>query len=685
MAAARDPRASARGLLGRGPILLPAAVASGVLLFLAVKDAGYEDIPVTWQYCSLFLAALLLVSALVVPRAGGPPRLVTAAAGLLAAYAAWSFLSIAWAGQTSDAWDGANRTLLYVVIFCLFAFWPLGRRGAALLLGATILSIGAIASIALLKVAAADADGIDELFVGGRLAWPVSYPNGGVVLWFMAFWPAVVLAARREVHPLLRGLFAAVAIVFAGAALFAQSRGWLFALPIVAVVFLAVTPGRVRVAWTLLGIGAAALVIARPVLDVLDAFGARQDLGGDIDTAVTRVFGAALVAGFLQAALAYADRHMRVKPGTARRTGQAMTVTALVVVLVGAGMFVTRVGDPVSWVDARWEEFKGGPQPDPDAGARFTQTLGSNRYDFWRVAWNGFEDKPLTGVGADNFRHDYLRERRSGEEAYYPHSMVIRTFSQTGLVGAVLLFGAIGCALASALRAIHRRPGLPAAVAAGAGTGFVYFLVHSAVDWFWELPALGGLGFALLGIAAGLENRRALHPRVRASRDPLVRSPATIGVATVAAAALLVAFVPTLLADRATKRARDTFNDNPARAAEALDLLDRAAGLRPGSVVPRLYQAQIVVALGRPELAGDYYRDALERDPRDVYAHTALAAIDSAAGRRVDAVRHATIATRLSPRDPTARRVLERLRAGRRVTIYGVNKDYGRRAENRSR
>jgi predicted Zn-dependent protease len=143
--------------------------------------------------------------------------------------------------------------------------------------------------------------------------------------------------------------------------------------------------------------------------------------------------------------------------------------------------------------------------------------------------------------------------------------------------------------------------------------------------------------------------------------------------------------VPPVLGDLATKRARDTFNENPAKAGEALDLLDTAARLRRGSDVPRLYQAQIVVALGHPELAGPYYRDAIGRDPRDVYAHTALAAVESSRGRRADAVRNAAEAVRLSPRDTTARRVLERLRAGRRVTIYDVNKDYRERVRNRGR
>jgi hypothetical protein len=48
-------------------------------------------------------------------------------------------------------------------------------------------------------------------------------------------------------------------------------------------------------------------------------------------------------------------------------------------------------------------------------------------------------------------------------------------------------------------------------------------------------------------------------------------------------------------------------------------------------------------------------------------------------------VRNAAEAVRLSPRDTTARRVLQRLRAGETVTIYDVNKDYRERVRNRGR
>ena len=684
VAAPRDTRASARGLLGRGPILLPAAAASGVLVFLAVRDAGYEVLPDNWRLVHLFVLGLVGLALVAVPAAGGPSRRVLWAGGLLGGYAVWSYLSIAWAEQNADAWDGANRTAFYALVFALFAFWPLGRRGAPLLLGALAAAIGAVAVIALLRAgAAADPESI---FVDGRLAWPVRYPNGTIALWFMAFWPCVAFAARREVHPALRGVFLALAVVLANTSLLGQSRGWLFALPIVTVIYLAVTPGRVRAAWALIAVGLSMLVAGPSVLDAYEAVGAGEGAAAKIDSAVRAIVVVAVLTGVLSAAAGMLDRRRRVGSRAAQRTGQAMLAASLAVVAIGAVAFVAREGNPVTWADARWEEFKGGPQPKAEGGSRLTQTLGSNRYDFWRVAWNGFEEKPLTGIGADNFRHPYLRERStSDEEPYYPHSVVMRTLGQTGLIGAGLLFAAVGFAAAAALRATRRQPGLPGVAAAAGLTSFAYFAVHGGVDWFWELPALGGIAFAMLGIAAGLGQRRAIHPRTRRAREPLVTSPLALGATGAAGALLLVAIVPPLLAVRSTVSARDLFNEDPRRAGDALERLDRAAGLNPFSVVPRLYQGQIVVAIGRSALAADYYRDAITRDHQDEYAHLALGALESTAGRQPQAIEQMTRAVEISPRDELARVLLRDVRAGRVVTIGRVNKDFNQRRANRGR
>jgi O-antigen ligase len=683
VAAARDSRASARGLLGRGPILLPAAAAVGALVFLAVRDAGYEVLPDNWRWVHLFVLGLVALALVAVPAAGRPSSRLLSAAGLLAGYAAWSYLSITWAEQNADAWDGANRTAFYVAVFVLFAFWPLGRRGAAILVGALALAIGVIAVIALFRAGAAANP--ESIIVDGRLAWPVHYPNGTVALWFLAFWPCVAFASRREVHPAWRGLFVAFAVVLANTSLLGQSRGWLFTLPIVLIVYLAVSPGRLRAAWALIGVGVATLVAGPTVLDAYEAVGAGEGAAAKIDSAVKAILIVAVIAGALAAGIGVLDRRRRVSRGAAQRTGQAMVAATLAVLAIGAVAFVAKEGNPVTWADARWEEFKGGPQPLAEGGSRLTQTLGSNRYDFWRVAWHGFKERPLTGIGADNFRHDYLRERTSGEEPYYPHSVVMRTLGQTGLIGAVLLLAAVGLATAAAVRATRTRPGLGGAVAAAAFTSFAYFAIHGSVDWFWELPALGGIAFALLGVAAGLDPRPAIHPRTRRAREPLVTSASALAATAVVGALLLVAIVPPLLAVRWTASARDLFNSDPQRAGDALERLDRAAGLNPFSVVPRLYQAQIVVAIGRPELAAGYYRDAIARDYDDEYSHLALGALESTAGRQRAAVAEMGRAVQISPRDELARVLLRDVRAGRTVTIQRVNKDFNQRRANRGR
>jgi Flp pilus assembly protein TadD len=101
--------------------------------------------------------------------------------------------------------------------------------------------------------------------------------------------------------------------------------------------------------------------------------------------------------------------------------------------------------------------------------------------------------------------------------------------------------------------------------------------------------------------------------------------------------------------------------------------------------VPRLLQGQVVVSIGRPQLAVAYYRDALDRDGQDEYSHLALGALESTAGRRPQAEAHLARAVAISPRDPLAHDLLRDVRAGRTVTIFRVNKDFNERRANRGR
>src|ERR1700681_2652403 len=94
------------------PATVPALAAVALFVVWATDQAGYS---VThWGPGGLIVLALLGVSVSVVGvRASAMPPAVRVALACLAGYTALSFLSILWAAVPGDAWQGANRTLLY--------------------------------------------------------------------------------------------------------------------------------------------------------------------------------------------------------------------------------------------------------------------------------------------------------------------------------------------------------------------------------------------------------------------------------------------------------------------------------------------------------------------------------------------------------------------------------------------
>lgn len=600
---------------------------------------------------------------LALPSGGRPPTPVLVAAGALAAFTAWSYMTIAWADQRADAWDGSNRTALYAAAFALFALWRIRARAAVALVGAFALGVGAIGLVELVS-AVSSADPTSH-FIDGRLAEPVEYANANAALWSSAFWPCLVLGSRRETGPLLRALFVGAAVLLGGLALMGQSRGWLFALPIVALLFLLLTPQRVRTTLTLALVLGAVGVCVPAILDVYDESG--PPLAGATDDAGTAILGAAAVAAALAGMGAFADRAQRRSRRVDRAAGWALGVAAAVALVAGGAVYVAERGSPFTDAADAWEEFKTTGTPGGGSN-RLVGRLGSNRYDFWRVAWEEFERAPVGGIGADNFQAAYLERSESGEQPRYPHSVELRTISQTGLVGTALLALAIGAALLAALRALRLRTGPGRAAAAAGVSVFVYWFVHGSVDWFWEMPALGMAAFALLGLAAGQAPRRpCLRPAPR--RRPLGASYGGV-LATVAAAAVAVSLAGPWLSVLYVDDAADVWTTD---AGAAFEKLDRAASLNPFSPTPDVIAGHIALRLDRLDEAESRFRAAIEREPVDTRPHLQLGALLVNQGEREVGLRHLRIARRLDPRDEIIRGTLARARRGGEIDIEAMN------------
>ena len=680
-------------LRSEGVVLLPALAAVGLFVYWAAHGGGYE--PTTWQP-----SALLVLGLLVATVAGiGPTRLrvsrpLAIALALLAAYVAFSFLSIAWAATPGDALDGSNRALLFLLLFALFALLPWRPWTALVTLSAFALGIGAIAVVTLARLG--HAGQIPDLFNGTRLDAPLGYVNGSAALLLTQAVVAIALAARRELPVLLRGLLLALAAAALQLSVLCESRGWLFALPVVLALALVAIPGsdRLRFAlWGLLPFGGSALALPA-LLDVFEQADAAPPGAATLAAVVRTSDHAADVAllvctGVLVVGLALTalDRRVHVPAGVARGANRAGAVVALLALLAGVGAgFALTDGRPDRAIGDYWDRSQGYQATAPGS-SRFA-AVGSNRPDFWRVSLEAFAAHPLGGLGQDNWGAYYLRERRSSEQPRWTHSLQLRLLAHTGAVGLLLFAGFVVSALTAALAPSARRGAgrLAGGVAAVAVLPLVVWGVHGSVDWFWEIPALSGPAFAFLGLggaltrqllptaaspaslagaasAAGAAGERAPAVGRSAATGRRTKIPAAAGIALAVgggAAALLAALALALpyLAERDVAAAGRDWPSDPAR---AFSRLDRAADLNPLSARPQLVAGVIALELRRSRAARERFSLALERDREDWFAWFGRGLAGSALGERRQARADFRRARALDPAEPLVREALARL------------------------
>jgi tetratricopeptide (TPR) repeat protein len=686
------------------PATVPALAALALCIVWATDQAGY---PVThWAPGGLILLGLLVIATLALRR---PPTAVSVpvrvALGCLAAYTAFSYLSILWAAAPGDALEGADRTLLYLLVFALFAGWAQRGVTAAALLLIWTLSIVGLALFVLLHIDGASASQLPALLPGGRLAFPSGYANANAAEWMMGFWPAVLMARERRLPWALRGLLAGGAVILADVTLLSQSRGSLYATPAMLILVFALLPKRTRTFALLVPVAAAIAATTPAVLRVGDHLREGLVVRATLQHAVGDALLAGLVVALLVAAGSAMESRRTLSSGEGRLLHRLTAAAAIATLLAVLAVGLAAAGDPVHRVEHAWQSFKGGYGE--GRGPRLLSGLGSNRYDFFRVSLDEFEAHPVGGIGVDNFQQQYLRKGKSAETPRYPHSVELRTLAQTGVIGALLAIAGLGAALIATLRAARGPDRLGAAVASAALAGFGYWVVHGSVDWFWEFAGLGAPAFALLGLACALDPaRRArqadpdappgpgapLDPHAPPGPDappdpaprgapaqaarPAFRLPVVPRTAWLAAGALPViaaalAFAGPWLSQLQVQTAAREW---PTDRSGAYGRLDQAAALDPLGDQPYLVAGSIALRLGELGRADEQFAKALGRVPEDAYAALERGAIASTLGRRAEARRLLARAASLDPRDPLTREALRLVDRGRGVSVQALNR-----------
>jgi hypothetical protein len=564
------------------------------------------------------VAYAVLTAGLVSGAAVRPSRRVLVGAAALFLLAAWTAFTLIWSATPSLARDEALLVTVYVVALLVPATTirtALDRTAAA---AAVVALLGAVAVATAFHLAAADSA---SSYLSRRLDFPVTYPNGQAAFFLVGLWPALALAARGSLPLAVRAVAVGSAAALAGGWALTQSKGGALAIAIAAIVVFSVSRDRLRLLVPTLVVGA---LTAAAFVWLTGPFRASS---GDLVPAIRRAGDAelALIAAGLATGVVYAfaDRRLDLSPRV-QLTARAAASTGLVAVTAAAAaIFFARVDHPVRWADARWQSFKH-LSPRGHASSHLF-ALGSNRYDFWRVAIHEFDDHWLSGIGARGFRAAYMQHRRSPETPARSHSLELDELSEEGIVGLSLLAVGIGFPLAACAR--RARSELVTAGCLGAVVGFV---AHASVDWVWTFPAVGLPLFVLLGAGA--------------SRDsPVTLRPWAYGIGAAAAAAVaIVGLAPPWLSSRYVLHAEH----HPDRAAADLH---RARQLDPLSVDP--YLAAWALA-PTPTAAIAPLDQAVRKQPRVVDLWYALGRQELAAGRKDAARRTLSVALFLDPHDP---------------------------------
>jgi hypothetical protein len=632
------------------PVLVPALPLLAVLTWWVFDDGGYA--PTQWlpgTVVTLAVLAIVLVNRTV--AAPPLPRPLRIGLVLLAGHAAWSYMSISWADDPGVALQGAHRALLFAAFPATVALLPWTAERLRWAAGTFVALVTLTAVVCLAKLHGAEHT--SGLFLDRRLSFPTGYHNTTAALFTMAALTAVLLASRRTVSIALRAGLIGSATLLEGLALMSQSRSWLFTLPVVLIAAIGLIRQRVRVVMLLVPVAAGVAALSSRLLEPY-----RKAHGGPIDASppalqavhavVVPLVLVAVLAALACLLIVLADRRIALDSRGELHVRRGARAIAVVLVIAGLGTGLAVEPHPVQRLRSSWHTFTHyEPARTGQEGSRFGG-LGTGRYDVWRVGFDSFTSHPIEGLGQDNFIEAYLRARKTDEEPRWTHSLEIRALAHTGVVGFLLLFGALGGLLWGVIAARRASP-QSGEVAAIAFAPAIVWVVHGSFDWLYEYPVLTCAALGLAAAAGSIGPR----PRPRRRRGRVVPM-------AQCAVVLALMIAPTLedIAQLDTGAAQSEWRHD---SAGAFARLDRAKSLSPSSK-PALVEGLIARELGQPARARRAFQTARDRDPQDWFAYLNLALLASETGDKATAADNYRAALNRNPLEPLLGEGLRRVR-----------------------
>ncbi len=618
----------------------------GLVAYLGLKGGGYDPLVGDQVGIAIWWVLLAMVLAGALPRRRLGP-LAWCALGLLAAFAAWSALSLTWTESVDKTSADVARVATYLGVFALALFLR-DSRGARRMVAAVGTGIAFVAIVALLSrlhpAWFPEAEQTARLFYGGaseRLSYPLNYWNAVAALVAIGL-PLLLQVASGARIVAFRALAAAALPALALTSFLTLSRGGIAAAIVVLALFLALTSDRLPKLLTLLvaGAGGAILIAAATQRDALQQglFNAAAQHQGNQMLAMTIVVCAGV--GLLQAGISIALTHdMRPRwTRVSRRQSLVATLAGALAVLIAAAAL-----NAPGRVSHAWSDFKQTGAPSKGGAGRLASVAGEGRYQLWSSAAEENGAKPLTGTGSGSFEYWWARNGDIRSVVLDTHSLYMQTLGELGIVGLALLAAFLLAVLFGGTRATLRAAGRGRPQLAAAVAGCTAFFLTAIFDWMWQIPVLP---VAMLLLASALVSTAA---RSRAAGRPALRFPLRAALSVAAIAAVVAIAIPLSSSSLLRQSESDARASNlPAALAAARS----AQNAQPEAAAPRLQQALLLEAQGNLAPAAAAARAATARESTNWRTWLVLSRIEGEQGRVAASLRAYRRAKSLNPHSP---------------------------------
>jgi len=608
---------------------------AGCVFALSYANGGFDT--TTKSYAGISAWWLLGVGAAIGLAAARTrvDRIALSALGLLAAFGVWTLISMSWASDGGRAFALFDLVSFYVAVLAL-AIVTARLVPASVIVGGVALAISGVGCVALVSRFFPSTFGFEVStilpVINSRLSFPLGYWNGLGIEIALAY-PLLlsIMVSRRS---RLASALAALPLPILGAVMYlTSSRGAFAAAVLAVVVYLLLAPNRwpALAATVIAGLAGAASVAALVHRSQLLA-GAMTD-----PVAVHQGHRAALLIGItcvvtalVWLGLGEAGRRL---PAPHRHAG--WVVTGLIVV---AAVLAIAFSHPIAKYDAfTSKSFASGGPNSSFVTAHLLSSSGSGRWQFWAAASSEFQAHPLNGGGAGSWQAWWLQHNTlNGFFSQYAHSLYLEALAELGIIGLLLIAGAVLVGVVGAVRsALDLRSGDVAAATAAA----VAFFAAAAYDWVWQLAGIGIVGVGLLGVALGARrSTRAGEWERFGTLRPLL---ALVAVAAIVPQVVLLAAGIHI---RNSNAAIDAGNGARAKS-EAL----AAKAVEPWDAATWLQLAYVDRRLGRYKAASAAVQSGLRRSPRDYTLWEEAATIDTYLGDVQAVHRDLAEARRLNP------------------------------------